>query len=142
LFEETNHFIPWANTFKDLEKEDIEVVKQSDRTIYKFGKQKILNGLELDLKTMCWSHKNKNVSFAAVTSDLGDATFGETKAREIKKYLVDLFGEPNDKNVDNEDKMSIKWTFDNIRISIVGIEQFAMKYDIRIGWIDEPNNRI
>lgn len=142
MFEETNHFIPWANTFKDLEKEDIEVVKQSDRTIYKFGKQKILNGLELDLKTMCWSHKNKNVSFAAVTSDLGDATFGETKAREIKKYLVDLFGEPNDKNVDNEDKMSIKWTFDNIRISIVGIEQFAMKYDIRIGWIDEPNNRI
>lgn len=142
MFEETNHFIPWANTFKDLEKEDIEVVKQSDRTIYKFGKQKILNGLELDLKTMCWSHKNKNVSFAAVTSDLGDATFGETKAREIKKYLVDLFGEPNDKNVDNEDKMSIKWTFDNIRISIVGIEHFAMKYDIRIGWIDEPNNRI
>lgn len=139
LFEETNHFIPWTNTFKDLEKENIEVVKQSDRSIYKFGKQRILNGLELDLTAMRWEDKSKNIPFAAMKSDLGQEDYGRSKALEIKKYLIDLFGEPNDKNEEEEWKISLRWTFDNVRISIVGIEQFAMKYGFRIGWIDEPN---
>ncbi|MFK7946868.1 MAG: hypothetical protein AB8G11_04710 [Saprospiraceae bacterium] len=139
LFEADNYFIPWTNTFKDLKNENVEIVEQGDRTIYKFGKQKVLNGLELDWTSMKWSWIDKNVPFAAIKSYLGEEDFGRIKAQKIKEHLVKLFGEPNDKNEEKERKMSLRWIFDNVRISIVGIEQFAMKYTVRIGWIDEPN---
>ncbi len=139
LFEENNHFIPWTNSYNDLEKENIEIVKGGDRSIYKFGLQKVLNGLELNLHSMKWLETNGKVSFGSVNSNLGQDEEGRTKAREIKNHLVNILGEPNTKSEEGEWEMSISWTFDNVKISIIGWSHFAMKYEIKIGLVNEPN---
>jgi hypothetical protein len=94
-----------------LKRENIEIVKGSDRIIYKFGVQKGLNGLELYLASMKWLDTKDNVS---VGTNLGQDEQGRTEARKIKKHLVKLFGKPNTKNKENECEMNLYRTFDNV----------------------------
>tara|TARA_R110001592_G_scaffold281992_3_gene549625 strand:+ start:949 stop:1500 length:552 start_codon:yes stop_codon:yes gene_type:complete len=139
LFEGNNHFIPWTKTYTDLSNENIEIDKQGDRTIFKFGIQKVLNGLELNLTSMKWLDTKSKVSFASIESNLGQDEQGRTEAIRIKDHLVNLFGEPNETNEEEEWEMSLCWRFDNVEISIVGWSHFAMKYDIKIGLVNDPN---
>jgi hypothetical protein len=35
--------------------------------------------------------------------------------------------------------MNLYRTFDNVQISLIGWNHFAVKYEIKIGLVDEPN---
>ena len=139
LLEDSDVFISWDTTYNQLNNYATQVNKKGDRTIYEFGVHKILNGLELKLSAMKWVHTSGNVSFGSVEAALGQDETGRSNANKIKDHITKLLGVPNSKNEVDEWEMTVEWVFAKSKISIVGWSHFAVKYDIKVGLVHEPN---
>ena len=133
LFEPTNTFIKWGADIEDIVKNiPLRKERRSDRTIYRFGKQTIFNGLELDLSVTFWDAKHEDFKlFNAVEF----FSIGDTGAREyldlITSHLEKEIGMPV-KNEIMDIEVFKSWRIIDVRILLNFFERHSNKLHFQI----------
>lgn len=137
LFEDTQVFIPWLTPYSELDKFAENRKNNGDRISWFLGKHKILDGIESYVGVMKWLDIDSKKPFGLAEEFLGSENKGYQKFLELKEKLTDLLGEPTSIQLENygyNDLGYIEWTSGKISISLSGIEQFACKYWLYIGF--------
>lgn len=138
LFESSNSFLDWNLTYAQIECLCEKVKEGGDRTLYYFGKQTILNGVEIPLNSMKWMWTKKNVSFGSVNWELGQDSEGREKAFEIIRHITEQLGDPNKKELEKEE-INALWQFGKIEVRVTSWCHFVTRYNFKLGLIKEPN---
>jgi hypothetical protein len=131
-FEEVGAFLKWGKGINSLLNEfgkTREIIGNSIH--YNWGKQKILNGLEIELITSFanigyprWFRKKFNKLESWFIGD--DQAIGQFD--KISLHLTTLFGQPSikEENMDLREKHLI-WKIENVEISLYLFEQHCYK---------------
>jgi hypothetical protein len=129
LLEDSDIFIPWdtpIDQYKLYSKKEF----RADRVIYNWGERRILNGLPLDLVTVCWNHKQDgnirkfgSVEFLAA----GD---------EAQKYFELIMGHLND-NLGTARKADVdfsllEWRMGGAKLILELLDRYGWKLNFRI----------
>lgn len=138
LLEDSNSFLDWNLSYAEIEKHCLKVIPSGDRTLYNFGEQRILNGLMIQLNSMKWMWTKNSVSFGSVNCELGQDFEGRKIAFEIIEHLKDQFGDPDTKDLENEE-IKAAWHFGKIEIRVSSWCHFVTRYNFKLGLIKEPN---
>jgi len=142
LFEDKGVLIPWLTPFNQVDKYKEKRRDSGDRTEWYLGKHLILDGYEGNIEVMRWINLPWTNPVTAIRGDLGYDDEGMTNFYSLKKHLVTRLGEPNETNITqwgNLDLGTIKWHYDKVGISLVGIEHFNGRYSFRIGLLRDRN---
>lgn len=128
LFEGNNTFIKWGADIEDLVKNvQLKKERRSDRTIYHFGKQSILNGLYLDLSMVFWDAKNEDLRLFGSVEFL---SIGDTGAKQrlevITAHLEKVIGSPVKNEVIDTDVLKV-WRIKDVIISLNFFERYSNK---------------
>ena len=143
LFEDNQTFIPWLTPFSELYKFAEQRKDSGDRTNWFLGQHKILNGFDSFVGVMKWIFIKNSNPFSEIEEFLGFDYEGNDKFNSLKNKLTDLLGDPTLIQLEkfgDFDLGSIAWTNRNVRIGLIGIEQFACKYRLHIGLIKNVNH--
>jgi hypothetical protein len=125
LFGGTNLFLKWGVDLEVLVKElQLKKERRTDRTIYRFGEQSILNGLKLDLASILWDAKSEgypklldSIEFLSMY-DKGAVD----QLKNISTHLETQFGQPIEKELNGTD-VSLKWKVKGTIISLIYLEK-------------------
>jgi hypothetical protein len=133
LFEGTNTFIKWGADIEDIVKNFlVRKERRTDRTIYHFGKQTILNGLDLDLSIVFWDAKNEDFKLLGSVEFL---SIGDTGAKErievITSHLEKEIGNPAKNEIINSDILK-EWRINDVRILLNFFERYSNKLHFQI----------
>ncbi len=142
LFEDMNLLIPWSTPFSDLDKFAEHREDRGDRTNWSFGKHCILDGYECSIGVMKWSWIHDTNPFSQIDAWLGFDDAGCERFLFLKERLTELLGEPDTlqlKKFDDLDLGTVEWRNKNVQVLLIGIEQFACKYWLKIGLKDHKN---
>ena len=132
--EDSGSFLKWGKSMKSIAKNTTCTIKnQGDRTVYFYGKQQILNGLELSLQSMFWNF-GKDRWFRRLNKiehwAIGDQEAQADYAR-ISKHIITQFGRPQEEKVHAEEKHQV-WKFHNVELSLFLFEQHCYKLHFTI----------
>jgi len=133
LFEGSNSFIKWGADIEDIVKSGlVKNERRSDRTIYHFGKQTILNGLDLDLSIVFWDAKNEDFKlFGSVEFlSIGDAGAKE-RLEVITSHLEKVIGIPVKNEIIDTDVLK-DWRIKDVKISLNFFERHSNKLHFQI----------
>ncbi len=131
VFEEITNFLKWGKFINPLiRKFNGTKVKLGGRTIYKWGKHTILNGLELELTNSFnnfgkerWFRRFNQIEYWAIGDEIAKQEFDR-----ISNHLIKLFGQPIIKEDNSDDREKyLKWEIVKIDISLYLFEQHSYK---------------
>src|ERR1700754_1024787 len=125
LFGGTNLFLKWGIDLEVLVKElSLKKERRTDRTIYRFGEQDILNGLKLDLSSILWDAKSEgypklldSIEFLSMY-DKGAVD----RLKIMANHLETQFGQPVEKEMNGAD-VSLNWKVKGTIISLTYLEK-------------------
>ena len=133
--EDTSAFLIWDTDVNKLAvAHSAEVEVKGDRTIYKWGIHKILNGLALNLTSHYWNIDKKpeerkltNIEFWAI----GDNE--ATKYEElIYHHLIENFGEAIQEETFNGGDKLRKWEIGNTKITLHFFEMHSYRLCLKL----------
>lgn len=134
LFEGENIFLKWGadpETDKQYAKKEF----RADRVIYQWGERKILNGLTLPFKTICWNHKQHGENRSIESIDFSTEGEGaEAKFDDIKKHFESILGEPKQQEDLDPGEVSLEWKVKAVKISLNFFNRDHPKVGLEIGW--------
>lgn len=136
LFEDSNQMIKWGKPIGLVAFQlKPRKVNGSDRTSFKWGRKRILNGLELQLQTMFWD-TSFNVWFRKF-NEIESWTIGDEASQlefeRISKHLIDHFGEPTHAKKESRPiDHYLAWKFKKSSISLHLFEQHVYKLFLSI----------
>ena len=136
LFEDNQVFIPWATTFNELTEFAEKRVEYSDRTIWQFGDHKLFDGYNCFIEISKWCISKSSAVISEIQVFLGYDEKGNYEFLKLKNKLTDLFGIPNSIQLEKFGDFDIghlEWTNQAISIRLIGIDQHACKYSLRVG---------
>lgn len=133
LFERANTFIKWGADIEDIIKNiPLRKERRSDRTIYRFGKQAIFNGLELDLSLTFWDAKNEDVK---LFSSVEFFSIGDAGARDrldlITSHLEKEIGMPVINEIMDMDVLK-RWRIEDVSILLNFYRRYSNKLHFQI----------
>ena len=134
LFEDNGHFLEWNRRISRLKKENaFHVEYGEDRTIYYWGKHKILNGLDIELYSFYWKYKLESVNkrFNSIEFKVVGDNVSELYFDLISKHIEGLFGKGVRDIVSDSEKL-INWKIDGVSLSLLLFEQFVYKLSFKI----------
>jgi hypothetical protein len=133
LFEGTNIFIKWGADIEDIVKNtQVKKERRSDRTIYHFGKQTILNGLDLDLSIVFWDAKNEDFNLFGSVEFLSIGDTGAKRSIEvITSHLEKEIGSPVKNDIVDTDVLK-DWRIKDVKISLNFFERYSNKLHFQI----------
>lgn len=136
LFEDNTRFLKWGTPIKDLSK-DVEVKEKlfADRTVYHWGEQRILNGLNLGLTTTYWNHREDSV-YKRFNS-IGFSIAGDEANKYldlIKKHVEDNFGKALKEDI-SDTQVTLDWLISDTRLHLYFFEQHVCKLNFEISRI-------
>lgn len=139
LFEGSNIFIKWGIDIDQLSNEiKGQKERRTDRTIYHWGVQTILNGLKLNLTTIYWDHKAEG-DFKKFNS-IGFWSIGDKQAEKyieiISSHLENEIGLPGKKQAVDSDIL-LEWKIKDIKLSLSFFERHAYKLHFEINKEEE-----
>ena len=134
LFGGTNLFLKWGVDLEPLIKQlQLKKERRTDRTIYRFGEQDILNGLRLDLSSVLWDAKSEgypklldSIEFLSMY-DKGAVD----QLKTIATHLETQLGQPVEKEMNGAD-ISLKWKIKGTIISLTYFEKQSDKLHFEI----------
>ena len=135
-FEESGIFLKWGVFINPLiQKYNGSKENLGDRTAYNWGKQTILNGLELELSTCFWNfgfqrwfRRFTEIEYSAI----GD-TIAEEEFKRISSHLIELFGPPRNTEVEiNDPEKFLTWEIDKIEFSLYYFQQHCFHLNFTI----------
>jgi len=141
LFEDTEDFLNWKMSFKELESYCLKIEEKGDRVNYYLGEHTILDGLDCHITVMRWIDKPKSNPFSQIDFFLGFDSITIKNLKEIEKHIVLKLGEPTAKEAWSEDEMKIEWKFDKSNITLLTWQRFAIHGMLHVG-LNENKNRI
>jgi hypothetical protein len=136
LLEDTQTLIPWSTPFFNLHRYAEKWHKSGDRTNWYLGKHDILDGYNCKIEVMKWFIVPSWKRFSEIKVWLGHDIEGNNTFNFLKEKFTDLLGTPAEIKLEKFGELDlgvIKWTNKKIKITLVGIEQFACKYWLHIG---------
>lgn len=139
LFEENQTFIPWSLSYSDLDKYSNKREESGDRTRWYLGEKTIFDGYKSYFGVMKWIFIKDYEPFSEIEDFLGFDYEGNDKFIELRDRITKLLGEPTLVELEkfgNFDLGEIEWKNGIVKIRLVGIEQFACKYWLKIGLIN------
>jgi hypothetical protein len=130
-FEGSGQFLEWGKFIDPLIRK-FNGTKEiySDRMVYNWGKQSILNGLELELTTIFWNvglqrwcRRFTKIEYLAIGDEIA-----KHELTRISNHLISLYGQPSvsEDDVDNNEKYLL-WKLDKIEVSVYYFEQHCYK---------------
>jgi hypothetical protein len=133
LFEGSNTFIKWGADIEDVVKKiQVKKERRTDRTIYHFGEQTIVNGLDLDLSVIFWDAKNEDFKLFGSVEFL---SIGNTGAKERLEYIAfhleKEIGTPVKNEIIDSDVLK-EWRIEDVRISLNFFERYSNKLHFQI----------
>jgi hypothetical protein len=133
LFEDNNTFINWGADIEDIVKNlQVKKERRSDRSIYRFGKQTILNGLDLDLSVVLWDAKNEGLKLLGSVEFLSIGDNGAEKRIEvISSHLDKAIGSPLKNEMIDTDVLK-EWRIGDVKISLSFFERHSNKLHFQI----------
>lgn len=143
LFEDTQVLIPWQMPYSEIDKYAEQRTNSGDRTNWFLGEHKICDTFNCFVEVMKWSWIEDSRPFSKISDYLGDDDNGNKRFLELKEKFTNLLGEPTDTKLEkfgDNDLGSIIWKNGKVEIALTGIEQFACKYRISIGLIENYQN--
>ncbi|MDB5087968.1 MAG: hypothetical protein JWR09_1962 [Mucilaginibacter sp.] len=135
LFEDNNKFLKWGTAIKDLK--DVEVKEKlfADRTVYHWGEQRILNGLNLGLTTTYWNHREDSVYKRFNSINFSIAGDEANKYLDlIKAHLENNFGVAIKKDI-SDTQVTLDWLISDTRLHLYFFEQQVYKLNFEISRI-------
>ena len=133
LFEDA-FFIKWGSDI-EFDKKYIKKEYRSDRVIYHWGEQSILNGLNLYFKTICWNHKQNGDTKSFESIDfLSEDTDAEAIFEKTKVHLTSIFGESKQEEDVRHGDIALEWKVKAIKISLNLFYKDRKKVHLEIGW--------
>ncbi|HTE00931.1 MAG TPA: hypothetical protein VK668_16680 [Mucilaginibacter sp.] len=134
LFGGTNLFLKWGVDLDALVKQlPLKKERRTDRTIYRFGEQDILNGLTLDLACILWDAKSEgypklldSIEFLSMY-DKGAVD----RLKIIASHLEAELGQPVEKELNGTD-VSLKWKVKGTIASLIYLEKQSNKLHFEI----------
>ena len=142
LFEDTLTFINWETPFNQLNKFKEQRRDSGDRTVWYFGKRKIIDGYESHIESMMWMYLPWTNPFREITERIGHDYEGEKRFHELINYFTDLLGEPTSIEIEKWGKIDlgeVTWVNGRVRINIIGFEMHNVRYHLNIGLIEDKN---
>lgn len=142
LLEDTLTFINWETPFNQLNKYKEKRRDSGDRTVWFFGKRKIMDGYECHLESMMWMSLPWTNPFREIEERIGQDSEGEKRFHELISYFTDLLGEPTKIEIEkwgNIDLGEVIWINGMIRIKLIGFEMHNARYLLNIGLIENKN---
>ncbi len=136
LLEDKKVLISWMTAYNSVNKYKVKRRDSGDRTEWYLGNHPILDGYICELEIMMWMNVPWKNTISEITADLGLDYKGMENFYTLKNHLVERIGEPHLTNIKKWGDLDlgiIQWQFNEINISIVGIEHFACKYRLSIG---------
>jgi hypothetical protein len=133
LFEGSNTFIKWGADIEDIVKNvSVKKERRSDRTIYHFGEQTILNGLDLDLSIVFWDAKNEDFMLFGSVEFLSIGDAGAKESLEvITSHLEKEIGIPVKNEIIETDVIK-NWLIKDVKISLNFFERHSNKLHFQI----------
>jgi hypothetical protein len=134
LFEENATFLKWGTDIEEaIKKIQGRKERRSDRTIYRWGEQTILDGLKLDLTTILWDGQAEDDSkrlYSIGFWSIGDKT-AENYIEDISTHLEAKLGSPLRKDSNGQD-ISLEWRVKDVRLSLNYFERHSYKLHFEI----------
>ena len=134
-FEDTSSFLEWGKSIEDLvAAHQGKIEDKGDRTIYNWGKHRILNGLELYLINKYWNfgEEGKNRLFNSIEF----WAYGDKHAIEyfdiISLHLIKEIGQPTEKDESIEPERLWVWDLGSVDVKLYFFEQHAYKLHFTI----------
>jgi hypothetical protein len=135
-FEGSGQFLKWGMFIEPLFRK-FHGIKEifSDRTVYNWGKQSILNGLELELTTIFWNvglqrwfRRFTEIEYHVIGDEIA-----KHELTRISNHLISLYGQPtvSEDDVDNNETYLL-WKLDKIEVSVHYYEQHCYKLQFSI----------
>lgn len=143
LFEDTRVCIPWLTSFTAIDKLAEQRKDSGDRTNWFLGKHEILDGYTCYVGLMKWIFVRNSNPISAIEEFLGFDHEGNEKFLFLKNKLTGLLGEPSFIELEKFGELdigAIEWTNQKITIRLSGIEQFALKYRLKVGLTENKNS--
>lgn len=134
LLEDAGSFLKWGKSMKSITKKvSCEIKSKGDRTVYNWGKHKVLNGLELDLQSTFWNFE-KDRWFRSLKK-VEHWTIGDLEAKAqfelISNHLTSQFG-PAKTEKSSSDESSLIWIAEGIKLDLYLFEQHCYKLHFTI----------
>ena len=142
LIEDSGAFIPWNTPFNKLNKYSEQRRNSGGRVNWYFGQHTILDGEEFKLEGMRYDSWPNFYPISEISEFMGFNLEGMARFHYLKNHITHILGEPTVVDLEkfgDFDLGEITWTNNKVRISLIGIEQFACKYHFRIGLIENKN---
>jgi hypothetical protein len=141
-FEDNGVLIPWSTPFSAIDKYAEQCREGGDRTNWFLGQHQILDGCSCLVGVMKWSFVKRSRPFSQIDEWLGEDEPGQEKFLALKEKFTDLLGAPA---IDSPEPFGafmlgvFEWNYGKVKITLVGIEQFSLKYRMHIGLIENKN---
>jgi len=133
LFEDA-FFVKWGSDIEG-DKKYIKKEYRSDRVIYHWGEQSILNGLSLYFKTICWNHKqNGDIKSFESIDFISEDNNADTIFEKAKTHLIGIFGDPKQEEDVRHGDIALEWKVKSIKISLNLFYKDRKKVHLEIGW--------
>ena len=134
LFEDIGKVVKWGKTIKDLSAiVNVKEKRFADRTVYNWGEHIILNGLNLELTTTFWNHREESANKRFNRIDFW--TVGDEEAEKylelIRLHLENQFGLPGRKEISETDAI-FEWLINGMKLHLYFFEQHVNKLHFEI----------
>lgn len=139
LLEDSQQFLNWKISFKDLEVYCEEIEEKGDRVNYYLGEHLILDGLLCHISAMRWITVSRLAPFSQIDFFLGFDSIAINKLKDIENHVTSKLGEPTAKENWSEDEMKVEWKFNKSNITLITWERFAIHGMLHIGLNDNQN---
>ncbi|MFB9841157.1 hypothetical protein [Mucilaginibacter ginsenosidivorans] len=134
LFEDAGIFLKWG---VDIEADKLYAKKEfrADRTIYQWGQKKILNGLSLPLKTVCWNHEQhsgtKSLESVEFLSENEDA---KHQFQAIRDHLETVLGKSRQDEDMEPGEAALEWRIKAVKVVLNLYNKERPKVKFEMGW--------
>lgn len=142
LFEDTCTFINWDTPYNQLNKFKKSRIDSGDRTVWYFGKRKILSGYECHAESMMWMYLPWTNPFREISECIGYDFEGEKRFNDLIVNFTDLLGEPTNIKIEKWGEINlgeVTWINGRVRINLIGFEMHNARYHLNIGLIENKN---
>jgi hypothetical protein len=139
LFEDNGKLIKWGLPLDFIYfNNNYKLDNRGDRKIYRWGKHKILDGLELELTSMFWKEFNFKFlnRFNHVEAWFVGDLISFSEFERISKHLEIKFGKPSFTKYDEKNKeKEITYLINDVKLTLFLFEQHCYKLVFRISKI-------
>jgi hypothetical protein len=135
LFEDCNKLLKWGIPITGLAKQvAVKEKKFADRTVYNWGEHKILDGLNLELTTTYWNHREDSID--KLFTNIEFSVTGDDEAGKyfslIAQHLEKKFG-PG-RHIEGEPDGCFEWVLGDVHIVLNLLQRVSNRLQLKIRW--------